>query len=72
MRYADDKSNYKTADYWATPPQSLRGRGDCEDYALLKYATLRDLGFPERDLRIIIVNDLRKGIGHAVVSVRSN
>ncbi len=45
IHYRSDSDIYKVADLWATPGQSLQGRGDCEDYALLKYATLRALGF---------------------------
>jgi predicted transglutaminase-like cysteine proteinase len=71
LRYTEDSSNYQSADHWATPSQSLQGRGDCEDYALLKYATLRELGFAEQNLRIVVVNDLHKRIGHAVLSVRT-
>ncbi len=71
VRYTDDRTIYKAADYWATPAQSLEGRGDCEDYALLKYASLRELGFAEQNLRIVVVDDLKRRIGHAVLSVRT-
>ncbi len=72
IHYGSDAAIYKLADHWATPGQSLLGRGDCEDYALLKYATLRALGFDENNLRIVVVNDLTKGIGHAVLSARTD
>jgi predicted transglutaminase-like cysteine proteinase len=68
--YTDDRKAFRSADYWATPLESLKGRGDCEDYVLLKYASLRSLGFTENQLRIVIVNDLKAGIGHAVLSVK--
>ena len=68
--YTDDRKAFRSADYWATPLESLKGRGDCEDYVLLKYASLRSLGFAEDQLRIVIVNDLKAGIGHAVLSVK--
>jgi predicted transglutaminase-like cysteine proteinase len=68
--YTDDRKVFRTADHWATPLESLKGRGDCEDYVLLKYASLRSLGFSEDQLRIVIVNDLKAGVGHAVLSVR--
>ncbi len=68
--YTDDRKAFRSADYWATPLESLRGRGDCEDYVLLKYVSLRSLGFAEDQLRIVIVNDLMAGIGHAVLSVK--
>lgn len=71
IRYTDDKAVYKQADYWASPAQSLKGRGDCEDYAIAKYASLKALGFADDQLRIVIVNDTRKNIGHAILSVRT-
>ena len=40
-------------DYWATPVESLRkGEADCEDYAIAKYFTLRQLGVADDKLRI--------------------
>jgi predicted transglutaminase-like cysteine proteinase len=71
VRYTDDIATFRTADYWASPAQSLKGRGDCEDYALLKYESLKALGFAENNLRIVVLKDLRKGIGHAVLSVKT-
>ncbi len=71
IRYTDDKAVYNKADYWASPAQSLKGRGDCEDYVIAKYASLKALGFGEDSMRIIIVNDTRKSLGHAVLSVRT-
>jgi hypothetical protein len=38
---------------------------------LLKYASLRALGFVEDQLRIVILNDLKSGLGHAVLSVKT-
>ena len=70
IRYADDFDVYGRADVWASPARSLGGRGDCEDYAIAKYESLRALGYAEHDLRIVVLNDTRKGIGHAVLSVR--
>lgn len=71
IRYVDDDALYGRADFWASPGQSLGGRGDCEDYAIAKYESLRALGFAERDLRLVVLKDLRRGIGHAVLSVRT-
>ena len=47
-----------------------RGRGDCEDYALLKYALLREAGFAEDDLRLAIVRLPLLQQDHAVLAVR--
>ncbi|MEE8410438.1 MAG: transglutaminase-like cysteine peptidase, partial [Myxococcota bacterium] len=43
-------------DKWQTPMRSInRGRGDCEDYAILKYAALRLIGFSPQRLRLAAV-----------------
>lgn len=45
LSFADDRSLWQQQDYWSTPAETLRrGQGDCEDYAILKYFTLRQLG----------------------------
>jgi predicted transglutaminase-like cysteine proteinase len=71
IRYTDDNAVFNRADYWASPAQSLKGRGDCEDYAIAKYASLKAMGYSDDRMRIIIVNDTRKNLGHAVLSVRT-
>jgi predicted transglutaminase-like cysteine proteinase len=45
-------------DYWSTPREFLiSGRGDCEDYAIIKYFTLIKLGFDERKLFLTSVKE---------------
>jgi len=68
-RYVIDPTNYGVPDYWATPIQFLHLNGDCEDYAIAKYLSLRDLGFEGDDLRIVVLEDLNLGIAHAVLAV---
>jgi predicted transglutaminase-like cysteine proteinase len=68
-RYVIDPTNYGVPDYWATPIQFLHLNGDCEDYAIAKYLSLRDLGFDGDDLRIVVLDDLNLGIAHAVLAV---
>jgi predicted transglutaminase-like cysteine proteinase len=68
--YSLDEDLYGKSEYWATPYEFLTRSGDCEDYAIAKYFALRDLGFPEEDLRIVILFDSSRGIGHAVLTVR--
>jgi predicted transglutaminase-like cysteine proteinase len=72
IRYADDAKHFGHADYWASPVESLTGRGDCEDYVILKYFTLAELGVPEHQMRIVIVRDKIRRIGHAVLAVKMN
>jgi predicted transglutaminase-like cysteine proteinase len=61
-----DPQNYGAADYWTLP---ANGRGDCEDFALLKYRLLLDAGVSDRDLSIAVVLDQR-GENHAVLVLR--
>ena len=43
-------------DYWATPLELIGSNGgDCEDFAIAKYFTLRELGIPDERLRITYV-----------------
>lgn len=67
--YITDSRNWGQTDYWATPVEFFKRGGDCEDYAIAKYMSLRALGVPEERLRIAIVQDLQKNIPHAVLIV---
>lgn len=67
--YRDDAANYGVRDYWATPGELFTRGGDCEDYAFAKFTALRALGFANRDLRLVVVYDLARGIPHAVLAV---
>lgn len=56
VRYRLDERLYGTEDYWATPLQTLgHGLGDCEDWAIAKYVSLRYLGMSDDKLRLIYV-----------------
>lgn len=67
--YIIDKKNWGQSDYWETPLEFMARGGDCEDFAIAKYAALRALGVPEERLRIAIVQDTQKNIPHAVLIV---
>ncbi len=69
LLFIDDSRNWRQADYWATPVESLvRGAGDCEDYAIAKYLTLRQLGVPLEKLRITYVKALELNQAHMVLA----
>jgi predicted transglutaminase-like cysteine proteinase len=71
IRPVSDWAQYGYADFWASPLQTLgSGAGDCEDYAIVKYAALHELGILPDDLRLVIVQDDKYGGGHAIVAVR--
>jgi len=56
VRWRDDIDIWGKEDYWATPLEMLgRREGDCEDYSIAKYITLKELGVPGDKLRMIYV-----------------
>ena len=69
LAFRDDRSVWGQEDYWATPVEALyKGAGDCEDYAIAKYVTLRQLGIPSDKLRITYVKALRLNQAHMVLT----
>lgn len=72
VTYRRDADNYGRADYWASPAETLQRRaGDCEDYAILKMATLEKLGIPAKSMSVVILKDDRRNLFHAVLTVRT-
>lgn len=69
VKYVRDGRNYGQSDYWATPVEFMRKGGDCEDYAIAKYVSLRALGVPESRMRIAVVHDRKQNTPHAVLVV---
>jgi predicted transglutaminase-like cysteine proteinase len=67
----DDQKAYGRAEYWALPEEFLRaGRGDCEDYAIIKYLALRYLAEPAQDMWLLLGKSLGRDSGHAVLAAR--
>jgi predicted transglutaminase-like cysteine proteinase len=72
IRYAGDHEQHRQPDRWTAPLASLAaGRGDCEDYAIVKLAALRDAGLRAHDLRLVLLRDTAAGLDHAVLAVRA-
>ena len=69
LPYKYDEYAYDQLDYWADTRELLTTRGDCEDYALSKYYTLRQLGFSQDELKIMVVYDKDNFTNHAVLMV---
>jgi predicted transglutaminase-like cysteine proteinase len=67
--FADDLVAHGKRDHWASPLEFLAARGDCEDYAILKFITLLELGFANDRLRVAVVRDRDRRVLHAVVTV---
>ena len=64
-----DKISNNQEDYWSTPKEFLKtGFGDCEDYVIIKYFTLINLGFDEKKLFFTIVKENILGGYHMVLS----
>lgn len=70
--YILDMANYGREDYWAIAREFLYNSGDCEDYAITKFFSLRWLGFDMDNLRIVILQDANLRIAHAVLAVSYN
>jgi predicted transglutaminase-like cysteine proteinase len=69
LAYRSDRAAFG-ADTWLTPYRLiLTGGGDCEDFALAKLFTLLALGFAPESLHLVVVQDVEKGIPHAVLAV---
>ncbi|MCS2609027.1 transglutaminase-like cysteine peptidase [Halomonas dongshanensis] len=66
VRWVDDINNWGSEDHWATPLETMgQGQGDCEDYSIAKYVTLKQLGVPGERLRMIYV---RARIGRSQIT----
>ena len=66
IRWVDDIQVWGQEDFWATPLEALgKGQGDCEDYSIAKYVSLKQLGVPGERLRMIYV---RARIGRSQIS----
>lgn len=67
VRYLPDNG---ALDVWASPGETLsRGAADCEDYAILKMAALKEADVPKKDMSVVVVRDTSRNLYHAVLSV---
>jgi predicted transglutaminase-like cysteine proteinase len=68
---ASDQAQWGVADRWSAPFETLRSRrGDCEDYAIVKYVALLEAGLSRDDVKIVILRNLLPNEDHAVVAAR--
>jgi predicted transglutaminase-like cysteine proteinase len=66
-----DMKQWGVADHWSPPLETLTtGRGDCEDYAIVKYVALIDAGVPKQDVKLVIVHNRFPDEEHAVLAAR--
>jgi predicted transglutaminase-like cysteine proteinase len=71
VRPVSDEMQWGVADHWSDPFETLlSNRGDCEDYAIVKYAALLEAGIPKDDVKIVILKNLFPNEDHAAVATR--
>lgn len=63
-----DMDHWGVVEKWSYPDD---GKGDCEDYVLLKRRLLIQAGWPREALLITVVRE-RNGDGHAVLTVKTD
>ncbi len=72
MRFTSDMQVWGVDDYWATPVEFLiAGAGDCEDFSMAKYFTLKAMGVPVERMRLTYVKATQPGLtvrAHMVLS----
>jgi predicted transglutaminase-like cysteine proteinase len=72
IRFVSDIELWGVQDYWATPIEFLcKNAGDCEDFAIAKYFTLKAMGVAEEKLNIAYVKAIQYNIAHMVLTYYS-
>lgn len=67
--FIDDSLHWGEQDYWATPVEFLASDGgDCEDFSLAKYFTLKVMGVSETRLNLTYVKALNLNQAHMVLT----
>jgi predicted transglutaminase-like cysteine proteinase len=69
LPFVSDLVHWGVEDYWASPAEMLASNGgDCEDFSIAKYFTLKELGVPIERLRITYVKAARLNQAHMVLA----
>lgn len=67
--YHSDKTVWGADDYWATRLEFMgRDKGDCEDYVIAKYFTLKELGVPASKMYMTYAKSLKFNVAHMVLT----
>lgn len=67
--YESDKKTWGISDYWATRLEFIgKDKGDCEDFVIAKYFTLKELGIPTSKLFMTYAKSLRYKTSHLVLT----
>lgn len=68
---SSDQRQWGVADHWSAPFETLQSsRGDCEDYAILKYLALLEAGLSPDDVKIVVMKSTFPREDHAAVAAR--
>jgi predicted transglutaminase-like cysteine proteinase len=65
----DDLNTYGRADHWASPLEFIERSGDSEDFAIIKFFMLRELGFANANLRVVSAMDSLRNKPQAFLAV---
>lgn len=69
MRFASDEEIWHQKDYWATRMEFIgMGAGDCEDFVIAKYFTLKQLGISTDKLFFTYVKAIKYQQAHMVLT----
>lgn len=69
ITWQEDQKVWGVPDYWATPLETVSKKmGDCEDFAIIKYYSLINLGVPVNQLRLVYVK-AKNGNGTATTEL---
>ena len=69
VRFVDDIDHWNKEDYWATPIEMLSTNGgDCEDFSIAKYFTLKALNVPVDRMRLTYVKSIVLKQAHMVLA----
>jgi predicted transglutaminase-like cysteine proteinase len=69
INFVSDLSHWGENDYWATPLEFIAsGAGDCEDFSIAKYFSLKEAGVAEKKLRLTYVKAINLGQAHMVLT----
>lgn len=69
IRPMSDKRQWGVLDHWSSPVETLLSNsGDCEDYAIVKYAALLAAGLSRNAVKIVVLRNRLPDEDHAVVA----
>jgi predicted transglutaminase-like cysteine proteinase len=71
IKPVSDETQWGIPDRWSEPLETLHSNsGDCEDYAIVKYAALLAAGLPKDAVKIVVLRNRLPNEDHAVVAIQ--